>query len=314
MRFIEEALTEIGRESGFSVSCDQHGWLITLERGEQRHRIFGYIWDLNPAAAVAVAQDKVATAGVLQAAAVPAVPHEIVFNPQRRRGWSAPSGEIDRLRGFAEAWGWPLVVKTVRGSGGRGVHRVNDPIELERIVGALFATELAVALSPWIAIGSEIRAVLLGGTVMLAYRKEPPQVEGDGRRTLMELMVARVASGTLGESWLKELVEERRDARWRTVPVAGEPVALSWKHNLASGAVPEETTLWDEAHDIACAAAQAVGLDFCAVDLVVEAGGGKCRVLEINAGVMLEKLGRFSPAWRERALEIYAAAAARALA
>jgi glutathione synthase/RimK-type ligase-like ATP-grasp enzyme len=80
-----------------------------------------------------------------------------------------------------------------------------------------------------------------------------------------------------------------------SVPPAGVKFLLNWRHNLGQGAVATmvEPDASPAAHDLALAAAKAVGLRFGSVDVLVAAAGPT--VLEINAGVMMEYVSRVMP-------------------
>ena len=56
-------------------------WVFRLERDGITHFISGNRFDLNPAAAGAIADDKVSTFAVLHHLDVPAIPHELIYNP-----------------------------------------------------------------------------------------------------------------------------------------------------------------------------------------------------------------------------------------
>jgi biotin carboxylase len=70
----------------------------------------------------------------------------------------------------------------------------------------------------------------------------------------------------------------------------------SWRHNLDAGAKPiliERGEVRDACVGLAMDAARAIGIDFASIDLVQADGAWK--VLEINSGVMMEKLGELYP-------------------
>ncbi|MEL7169089.1 MAG: RimK-like protein [Bacteroidota bacterium] len=82
---------------------------------------------------------------------------------------------------------------------------------------------------------------------------------------------------------------------------------VEWRHNLGLGATPQVLDpLADELVDHAGVAMRALGLRFASVDLVEVSG--TWRVLEINAGVMMEAFARQSAANATRASAIYGAA------
>jgi glutathione synthase/RimK-type ligase-like ATP-grasp enzyme len=104
------------------------------------------------------------------------------------------------------------------------------------------------------------------------------------------------------------------DAEYRVVMLDGEPQLVyeklagdgEWRHNLGLGGRAVDVD--DDARSavlagLAVRAMEAIGLRFGSVDVVEVAGASF--VLEINAGVMMERYGRSSEARRTRVDEIY---------
>src|SRR5580692_4176564 len=67
---------------GIAVETRSHGWLLIMQRGPKRHFAFGYDLGLNSAVAHRIANDKAATAEVLEISGVPCVPHALFLNPR----------------------------------------------------------------------------------------------------------------------------------------------------------------------------------------------------------------------------------------
>ena len=72
----------------------------------------------------------------------------------------------------------------------------------------------------------------------------------------------------------------------------GEIFYLGWKHNLITGAklaleIPpaEKATL----EQLAYAATEAIGIRFCSVD-IIQVADNRYKVLEINSGVLMQKM------------------------
>jgi len=89
---------------------------------------------------------------------------------------------------------------------------------------------------------------------------------------------------------------------YRVVTLCGQPKVLlgkrreqSWKHNLAQGARPVDVDarLTAPLADLAAAASEALGLDFCSVDILETSDG--LLVLEVNDKVMLDHYLRTFP-------------------
>ena len=77
---------------------------------------------------------------------------------------------------------------------------------------------------------------MLGDHVFFGYGKDRPTVTGDGQRTTKALVDASIAAGRFNlteEGWAA------LECDLGDVPSAGDEVALQWRHNLGTGAVPD---------------------------------------------------------------------------
>lgn len=298
------------------------GWILRFTREEPgkapviRHA-HGFCLDLNPAATHLLAMDKAGTADALAAAGVAVVEHKVFLHP--KLGPFVPrEGNWPSILAYAAEHGMDVVVKDNAGTGGYGVRRVRNGRELERAMYEAFQRTHAVSVSPYVRIAEECRFIVLEGRVELAYRKDRLEVTGDGVQTALELLAGRL--GTEGvdtqqaRAQASRLLQESDETTLRvlaSVPSDGETVLLNWKHNLGQGAVariiaePEKEAA--EMTRLALDAARAINLVFGSVDVVMvrEEGGLRARVLEINAGVMMESLASDSAEGLAIARRIY---------
>ncbi len=137
--------------------------MLRLEKDSRIRWILGYQFDLNTAAASAVAQDKVATYAALSAASVPVVEHVLVRSVL---GEPFPEDELARL--FPGAF----VIKPLEGTGGRDVQKVSSVSEAKNTI--LKSGELAWGASPYYDIEAEYRVILLDGKPLIMYEKTQP--------------------------------------------------------------------------------------------------------------------------------------------
>lgn len=314
-RAMERLLAEAAAARGIRVeaigggaeSAAGAGWVMRFTRERPGHaptvrHAHGFCLDLNPAATHLLAMDKAGTADALAAAGVAAIEHKVFLHP--RLGPFVPrEGNWPSMLAYASRHGMDVVVKDNAGTGGYGVRRTRHGRELERAVYEAFQRTHAVSLSPYVRIEEECRFIVLKGAVELAYRKERLEVTGDGARTVLELLAARL--GSAGDevgprrAQASRLLQESDETTLRvlaSVPGEGETVLLNWKHNLGQGAVAR--IIRDPAREamemtgLALEAAGAINLVFGSVDVVMVREGSVKRplVLEINAGVMMESL------------------------
>lgn len=175
-RFFLETIKGYCRDRAIAVEVRSGGWLIVMQRGAQRRLAFGYDVGLNGAAAHQIANDKAATAEVLQLAGVPCVPHALFLGEKLRRH-IAGSGSHEAMRRLLDAHPQGLVVKPNQGTSGDLVTLVKSEAALERAVAEIFVAHPSLAISPYLDIDDEVRVVLLDERPLIVYRKQRPSAE-----------------------------------------------------------------------------------------------------------------------------------------
>ncbi|KGD97110.1 cyanophycin synthetase [Achromobacter sp. RTa] len=263
-------------------SMVQFGW------GSKQRRIQAAETDRTSAISESIAQDKDLTKMLLDAAGVPVPMGRSVTTAEE--AWAA-----------AQELGGPVVVKPRDGSQGRGV-AVNIETR-ERVIQAFEAAEeisSEVIVERYIP-GHDFRLLVVGGALVAASRRDPPQVTGDGQQTIRQLVDQVNADPLRGDGHATSLTKIRFDdialATLKkqgfdadSVPPAGTLIFLRNNANLSTGGSATDVT--DEVHPEmaarAVSAARMIGLDICGVDVVAESvlypledqHGG---VVEVNA-------------------------------
>ncbi|HEX6159692.1 MAG TPA: cyanophycin synthetase, partial [Thermoanaerobaculia bacterium] len=220
-------------------------------------------------------------------------------------GIPVPDGDVTRtyegaLR-IAQRIGWPVVVKPLDASHGRGIAtniRTEDELRL--------AFELAKHHRSSIVVerfleGHDYRLLVINHKLIAAAERVPAHVVGDGTSTIAELIDRANADPRRGEGHEKVLTKIHIDDSTRhllslrglaltSVPEAGQIVPLKTTANLSTGGTSIDVT--DRIHpaniEMAERIAQLVDLDICGVDVVApsietpveENGGG---IVEVNA-------------------------------
>ncbi len=301
-RIFVDALRKYCERHAIDCEVRAEGWLVAMRRGEKRHFAFGYDLGLNSAMAHRIANDKAATSEVLALCGVPCIPHHIFLSPELRARVSGPGAWEAMLRLLADHPGG-LVVKPNEGTSGRSVFMVKTKPQLELAASRIFSSHPALAISPYVEIEDEVRAVMLDRRPLVVYGKQRPTVTGDGKRSLLELAVAATPAARRSALLAAMMQTTKRAELDRIVP-AGEMRLLNWRHNLDAGAEPvllEAGEMRAACVEIATSAATAIGIRFASVDVVRVAG--TWRVLEINSGVMMEALSKRHPDLVEAAYE-----------
>lgn len=152
-------------------------YIAAVACGPRTIVIVGYHFPLNNAAACALADDKSATADMLAYFDVPHVRHTLIrFNND-----GSLAEELDRV---ADLFGFPVVIKPHRGTGGQGVTRVDSPQAMVAALTCLRVQYEALAACPWVDIEHEYRVVVLDDHAQLIFEKVRAVPDGEWRNNL----------------------------------------------------------------------------------------------------------------------------------
>lgn len=293
-RTFVEAVKRYCTEHGIGVEVRSQGWLVIMTRGARRHLAFGYDLGLNNAVAHRIANDKAATAEVLEFYGVPCIPHTLFSNPAlseyvpQLRSWEAM---LRLLKENPEG----LVVKPNEGTSGDSVFKVLDKSNLELAAHNIFSSNSSVAISPYVEIEDEVRVILIDDVPAVVYSKARPSIMGDGKHSLLELVLAATPIEARS-AVLAGMFDDLDKADLDAVLPLGQRQVLNWRHNLDSGAQPivlEQGEIREACVRMAIKAAKAIGIRFGSIDVVRV--NGRWQILEINSGVMMEALSEVHP-------------------
>lgn len=170
-RIFVDAIRRYGAERGITVEVKADGWLIVMQRGDQRRFAFGYDIGLNGATAHRIANDKSATAELLESGGVACIPHRLFLSPKLGKQLP-PDGSRPAMLDFLSACPDGAVVKPNEGTSGRFVFRVTGEAALDHAVSEIFASHLSLAISPYVEIEDEVRVILLDDVALAAYSKQ----------------------------------------------------------------------------------------------------------------------------------------------
>lgn len=259
--------------------------LVQLGQGCQQHRILAAETDRTSAVAEAIVQDKELTKQLLRAIGVPV--------PAGR-----PVSDAEDAWQVAQEIGLPVVVKPKDGNQGRGVAvNLNTREQVQRAYAAAREEEDDVLVEKFAA-GADYRVLIIDGKLVAAARREPPQVMGDGRRTIAELVAETNLDPRRGEDHatplskipldeIAEAVLASQGLAVSAVPAAGQVVLLRRNANLSTGGSAADAT--DLVHPEVAArcveAARMVGLDIAGIDVVAS---DISRPLEDQGGMIIE--------------------------
>jgi glutathione synthase/RimK-type ligase-like ATP-grasp enzyme len=304
-RKLAELVREIAEDHDLELKSLSHEWILMLGDGSAVSRliIYGYNFGINSAPAALVCQDKSATYLCLHEYGIPCVPHELFFNPTDPlvSGYIASSvGSVGRILNFCkEQYNNQVVIKPLKGTGGIGVLRASNALQIEAAIVSTFQKDYGLVVSPYLEIVDEIRAVVLRGQVKVLFRKRRAGVVGDGITPLATLVSTYISTHPT-----KSTTIDLKSLPLESIPSAGEFVPFEWRHNLGHGAENDAVDDKDNAiSELAVSAAAALQMKFCSVDMVRAAD--QLLVLEVNAGVMMESFAASSEANRAKTKGIY---------
>jgi glutathione synthase/RimK-type ligase-like ATP-grasp enzyme len=291
-------------DHGIAVETRSQGWLMVMQKGPRRHLTYGYDIGLNSAVTHRIANDKAATAELLEMSGIACVPH--AFFPSPALSEYVPHlGTWQAMLGLLQQNPDGIVVKPNEGTSGRLVFKAFSRPGLERAASEIFSLDLNLAISPYLEIKNEVRVILVDDLPVIVYGKSRPSITGDGVHSILELAVATMTAERLS-AILPRMAGDPDSASLETVLPAGQHHALNWRHNLDAGAEPvllQQGAVRERCVELAIKAAKSIGLRFGSIDLVQVDDGWS--VLEINSGVVMEALGKTHP---ELVYAAYAAA------
>jgi len=214
----------------------------------------------------------------------------------------ALAANLDAARRLAEQLGWPVVVKPANLDQGLGVvPGIRDTDTLTRAFQAADALSPGAVLVERHVSGADHRMLVVGGRLLMATRRIPGGVTGDGRCRIDELVERVNADPLRGSSKRSLLIRIAIDDEARaclaeqglaedSVPESGRFVPLRRTANISTGGTALDVTarVHPDNRLVAERAARRLGLDIAGVDFLCpdigrswrEVGGAVC---EVNA-------------------------------
>jgi len=220
-------------------------------------------------------------------------------------GVPVPKGEVtrylDEALAIANRIGWPVVVKPLDASHGRGiVTNIRSEEELTLAFEDAKTYRTSIVVERYLP-GKDFRLLCINQKFVAAAERVPAHVTGDGERTIGQLIDIANSDPRRGEGHEKVLTRikidtatlrllELRGLSPDSVLPAGEVVHLKTTANLSTGGTSIDVT--DRVHpaniEMAERIAMLVGLDIAGIDVVApdietpvaENGGG---IVEVNA-------------------------------
>lgn len=293
-------------ERGFSLTeGDPYGNAGLVENPAGKRWYFvGTRFDINPLGSAEIARDKAYTARFLElnGLAVPAT--HLVFASDLSGKTPLPKTVLE----FVGKHDCPLFVKPNAGQEGLDVVRVETREALQDALHDIAQRHAQILVQEEVR-GRDIRIVVLDGEALCAIERRPPQVTGDGMRSITEL-VGEAGPVNADDSRVAALLASQGMGQ-NSVPSAGQVVPLLPVSNLSTGGSAQIVTdrVSADLLELACRSVGTLGLRYAGVDLIVPEdpkSGTSAYVLEVNAAPGLSNLFRQGLREAELVRQVYA--------
>ncbi len=290
-------IREIAEELSLQMQTYSEDWIIKLYNKTQIGYIYLYSFGINSDSAAKLCTDKTATYLLLKENNVPSVKYKLIY-PQILTYKGDASGNWRKILDFFYRYNQNIVIKPNKGSAGKEVFHITTTTELEQVASDFLGNDTAIVLSPFYEIENEFRIVMLEGEPLLVFRKKIPELLGDGKKNVGELLLEQ------GFSWEQIFYLQKKNISPSYVPQAGERIKLLWKHNLTGGASPQMLTKFpDSLLSLARDAVRVLGMRFASVDVIQT--NKDFKVIEVNSGVTLVNFAMSSEKNYYKAKEVY---------
>ncbi|MBR7554756.1 acylphosphatase [Allobacillus sp. GCM10007491] len=273
---------------------DEPGQLFSLSDGNKTHYFFRSRGDLVSNEAVQIGKDKTATKEILKK-----------NNIQVPEGKSFPKDTAkEEMVEYATQLGFPIVIKPKDGSLGKGVFTyILSEGELDYSINELkeqFPHE-DIIIEKHID-GDDLRLYVVDEQVVGAIKRLPPNVTGDGKSTIRELVRQKNNERKKNPRLINCQIKNRKEIKefigrkgltLDSIPESGKQIFLSKKCNISMGGDPIDVldSIPHEVKELAIRALRSIpGLTHGAVDILMNETDGELNeaaVLEINPTAQL---------------------------
>ena len=215
-------LKEICSEENIEVKSYSKDWIHRLTKNNVNRHIWGYRFELNNASVDHICTDKSALSYVLRDSGVDCVMHEFFMSSPNLQ-YIDSQGNWEQLLAYFDTHK-KVVCKPNEGKGGDSVYIVTSRKELEAAVHKVFLESNGLTICPYYEIKTEYRVIMFDGQVKLIFAKQIPSVVGNGKDTVLELLIES------GINYEKLKFDKSMD--FDIVLEDGEELKLSTQHNL----------------------------------------------------------------------------------
>lgn len=200
-------LYQICQEEEIDFRFLSRNWVKRLEKNGKVRFIAGHKFDLNPAVAGAIADDKYATYSILKDAEVPVAECAIIYPKENQNSFAQGCNSLACAQEYFAAHENSIVIKPNHGTLSRGVVWVREMAQLPLALMEVFYWDKSASMCPFYNTRRQYRVVMLDGEAELAFarsnwlfnqgpRVEDPEVPEPTRERI--IMMAQKAVAAIG--------------------------------------------------------------------------------------------------------------------
>lgn len=261
------AIYEEAKKRGIPVTCLNDSSILQLGNGRYTRFMEASLTDKLGCITVDITGNKHLTKKILEEAGLPVPYGDIAYTAR-----SAVS--------VAAGIGYPVVIKPFDANQGKGVFiNISDSEELISVFDSAIKYSRAVVVEKHIP-GKDYRLLVVGGKMVAAAERKPPEVLGDGVHTVKELIEIENLNPLRGVDHEKPLTIIKLDDMSRqvlakegfdegSIPEKGRHVMLRYNGNISTGGTARDCTEEVDLYNaqLAVRAAEALGLDIAGIDI-----------------------------------------------
>ncbi|MGZ3768754.1 MAG: cyanophycin synthetase [Bdellovibrio sp.] len=277
------------KQMGIPVKRIGSNSLLQLGYGKNQQHVQAAVTSKTSLISADIVQDKEFTKNFLSRALIP-TPFGVTIREEN---------EIDNA---IKDWPGPYVLKPIDGNHGRGVflnlqnaEEIKSAFRISKDLSSAFLIEK-------MQFGKDYRVLVIDGKFIAAAERIPPQVFGDGKHNIAELIEMVNQDPLRGEgheSFFTRIVPDgvllaylkKQNLTLKSVVKSGEVVQLRGNANLSSGGTAVDVTagVSEEIKLLCERISRIVGLDICGIDIVAKdlsssMAKNELTVIEVNAG------------------------------
>lgn len=266
MKLFNDIIEKICINNNIKYNLLSKNYIYKLEKDKKVRYIFGYKFDYNTQSLSKILDDKYAFYEILKSSGFSnIIEHNIIFK----------NYDSEYLKDLFYKYNNKVILKANTSTCGKDVLYIDDINNLYLELDNLLKTHYSVSLCPFIKLKKEIRVIVCNDEVKLIYGKKKPEVIGNGKNTLKELLVA------FNKYYFQDL-----DDSYNHILKEGETYTYNWKFNLSQGAVITDVKNKDKYTKLAKEICQKLNIKLASIDLV-ETEDNELLIMEANSGIML---------------------------